>query len=212
MAENDNREVLEQEILEDAGRRADRAQKKAQRDANRIRVEAEEQAEAERERILTRARERASRESGMILAAVPLAGGRHKLELQERLIRRAMAEARERLGQIAPDERMRLLVDLGAAAVGAMAGNAFVVTVHAGGGALDTGRLRNEIMQVVRAGSGRDVVVACETCEEMSPGIVIRSADGRQAWDNTIQARMERLRAALRREITPLLFGEVRTC
>ena len=208
MAETDSEKALQKEILEDAERRAGRTRKKAEREAARIRAEAEEQARAERERILAQARERASREERMILAAVPLEASRHKLGLQEDLIRQALAEAAERLEKTPAETYLRMLVDLAASAVSAMPGNTFAVTAATRGDALDAERLGRQIMQAVREQAQREVSVTCETSEEIPSGLVIRSGDGRQVWDNTFVARMQRLKAVLRRELVPLLFDE----
>ena len=210
-SEADSQKILEEEILQDANRSAERALKRAKREAEQIRAKADEQAQEERERILAQGRERASVERSMILAAVPLRATRHRLERQEELVRQVMADALRRLEGMDAETSLRALAGLAAAALGAMPGDDFRVLVSTRGPAVDADRLRHEIVREARERLGRRVRMTCEPSDDLAPGFLLQTADGRLVWDNTLAERMRRLQPLLRREMAPLLFGEAQT-
>jgi len=56
------------------------------------------------------------------------------------------------------------------------------------------------------AEEGKKVSLRAEEARGPSRGVVVLSADGRLRWDNTIEARLRRLRGAIRERIAPILF------
>jgi len=204
----DSRKALADEILADARRQAERAQKKARREAGKTEAEAQEKAAAERETVLAEAKERAQHQREMILRTVLQETNKRRLAAQEVLIGEVMDEARQQVLALSDEEFARVLVNLAASALGAMPDDEVRVQVSASGRAIDFSRLADDMARAVEEKAGRRVTLHLESADDLAPGIVVYSMDGRRTWDNTLDARITRLSPTLRREMAPVLFPE----
>lgn len=188
-------EALKREILEMARRDGEGIIAAAEAEAETVLAGARtEGAGALREK--TAAAEAAvARMRALMRAAVPAEAGRERAALQEELLESIKAIAADKLAANA--DRSRAAASLAAQAMGCMEGDSFVVTVEPADN-------RPELAAEVAGLCPRPVTVAVE--EGSLPGgggAQVRSSDGRQRWDNSFGARLERAWPWLRGRLLP---------
>ena len=168
-------QVLTDEILADARRQAERIRTRAGRDARQITDKARAQADADRQQRLAAAHDEADRQRQLTLATVPIEVARMRADKVEA----ALALATEAAGRLQGDAVVLELAAADAKAFGA------------------------DLAEAVRRRAGRDglrVSVAPEAAD-IPGGVVVRDAEGRQVWDNSLEGRLRRFWPALRRRI-----------
>ena len=208
MPQKDPQEVLSEEILGDARRRADREIARARTEAEKLVANAKAAAQAEMDKVLEAARARAEARRGMILRTVAQEVARGKLRARDGVLQRVLEQAGTRLQDLSGEQYRRSVISLALEAVRQMPADSFVLKVSVPpGGALDANALASEIKERLRA-DGRADSLSVELVPHASRGVVIESADGRMRWDNSYDARLRRLRPDLRRFLFPMLFGE----
>ncbi len=205
--------VLSDEILRDAGAKAERIRKRAQREANKLLAEAQRAAAAAAEKILAVARERADRAAGAILATVGQEARRDLLANQEAELDKLFEAARGRLGDRSWYDYPAVAAGLAAQAIAAMGAacgaDHVVLELAAPDRAMATEAWLAEVRRRVAAAGGVDVVI--EVSSNPAPidgGVVVRSADGRLLYDNSFAARLRRMRPELRQELAAKVFKE----
>ncbi len=195
----DPQQVLTDEILADARRQADRLRRRAERDAKATIEKAEREAEADRTERLDKARAEADRRRRRTLASVPVEEGRMRAARIEEALEGIRAAARERLLARQGYDYRAALVRLAGEALAAMDGQTFVLELAEA----DRDTLGPDLAAAVRDRDGReglDVAPAAEPAD-IAGGVIVRDAEGRQRWDNSLAARLERLWPALRRRV-----------
>lgn len=201
MSKNEPRppDVLQDEILADAQRQAERVLKQARREAAAAAEAAAAELEAWRARQLAAAQAEAQRRAELILAGLSVEAGRLRAGRIDALLQSIYDEARQRLVSCEGLDLRRMLINLTVEAIRGMAGNRFTVSLPAvdrqllGSGEIEairrmTGRPELELEIVSDPGSG-------------SAGPVVRGSDGREVWDNRLAGRLARLWPALRCEM-----------
>jgi V/A-type H+/Na+-transporting ATPase subunit E len=199
-----NRKALSDEILSDARKKAERAAKRAERDAAGILAAAGKEAEAAAERVVATARRRAERQARSLLATVEQEVRRDLLESQEAELDRLFRAALDRAGQPQGADAAAMLAALAAEGVAALRSREIVLGFAPGGAGVATEAWLAEVRR--RAGRDDATIRVSPTPEPIQGGVVGRSADGRQVYDNSFAARLERLRPALRRQLAARLY------
>jgi V/A-type H+-transporting ATPase subunit E len=191
-------EILRDEILGDARKQAERTIRRAERDGEAMLKKAREEAEQARRQRLDQGRRQADRKRELTLARVPVEVARMRAERLEEALQRIHAEARERL-QARPADYGALVADLAAEAIGAMDGSEFVLELAEA----DRAALAASLPQEVRRRLGRDDlrIAVAETAAPIQGGVIVRDAPGRQVWNQSLEARLERLWPMIRREL-----------
>jgi V/A-type H+-transporting ATPase subunit E len=208
MPQRDAQEVLADEILQDARKRAERILARGRADAERVVADAQAAARAEADRIIGEARQRAEKRREMLLRSVGQEVSRRKLQAREGVVERVLEQAREQLHQLSGEAYRQAALRVALAALRRMPGEELLVQVSAPAGHnLDAASLGSELERLV-GGEGKKVRLRVELSLDLPRGVRVRSADGRRLWDNTFDARLRRLRVGLRRLIVPILFGE----
>ena len=199
MAENtDPQRVLSEEILADARRQSERLIRRAKTDAEQIVAKAEAENEKEHRERIEAARAEAHRRSALVLATVGVEAGRMRIRRAEEVLQGIYNEARKRIERREGFDYRQTVVVLAAAAISRMEGNRFVLTIsEADREALGAGLAEEVSRRVGR--KGLDVTVNTEGAA--AGGVIIRDAEGRQRWDNSLAGRLERFWPALRPEI-----------
>lgn len=127
----------------------------------------------------------------MLLASVPAEAGRLRSDRREALLDsikvRAMLMLRAGAGEPA------VLAALAAEAAGRMEGKKFIVALAPADRAAAAG-LGGEIERLAGGGT----VITLEEDPGLDGGVVVRDAEGRQRWDNSFKARLERFWPELR--------------
>ena len=191
--------VLTDEILADARRQAERIRTRAGREAKDITDKAQTQADADRRQRLAAAHDEADRQRQLTLATVPIEVARMRAEKVEAALKSICDEARRRLLAREGFDYRQTVIALAAEAAGRLQGDAVVLELAAA----DTEALGADLAEAVRRRAGRDglrVSIAPEAAD-IPGGVVVRDAEGRQVWDNSLGGRLKRFWPALRRRI-----------
>lgn len=198
-ADSSPQEVLRDEILADARKQADRVRRRAERDAKAIVKKARDEVEAERDARLAEARARADRTRDVVMARVPVDVARMRLERLEEALEAIHDAARRRLAERDGFDYREVVARRAAEALAAMEGEEFVFRLAPADRATLADWLPGEAVR--RAGREGLRVRVDEAPGDFEAGILVRDATGRQVWDNSFEARLERLWPGLRREI-----------
>ncbi|HUW57212.1 MAG TPA: V-type ATP synthase subunit E family protein [Planctomycetota bacterium] len=206
--QEDVEKVLSGEILADARRRGERTVKRAEREGRKLVDRVVKQAQAVREQVLERAQTRLERERQVFDSTIALEERMRRLKAQGTLLDEVFREAMTRLAERRDVDYRAVLRDLAAEAVTAMTGDAFVLHLNKADLASATRGLRTDVTAAVREMSGRTVqLTVADDPADIEAGVVVESADGRQRFDNSFAARLERMSDVLRFEVAEILFG-----
>ena len=187
-------EGLVREVLEMARRESAGIVAAAEAESGKIISEAEAAAGKVRREMAEAARAGAARRREMMLAALPGEEARLRLERQEALLDSIRTEAVKLIrAEAAGADKKNILAALAAGALGRMEGKKFTVAVPPGGGA--AAGLAAEIERL--AGRG-PLELSIEEEAGLAGGVRMRDGEGRQYWDNSFAARLERLWPGLR--------------
>jgi len=197
-------ELLRNEIMADAERKAKRNVSKAKRSAKKVLDQAAQDAERTAAQVRAGAEMRAKRESASAGASLAAELRRERLCSREQLIRGVFANALEKLVGCDEERRRRMLENLAVGALSVMDGESFVAAVAPEDGAL----FSRELINAVAGRVGRKIDVRVETDERINGGVMLTTEDGRLLCDNTLRARLERLAPGLRLAVADILFGE----
>lgn len=191
-------DLLCEEILADARRAAEGALRRARDEAAEIIAKAVSEAEASRREHLDRARSEAARQGEMILAAVPVEAGRIRSALLNARLEALREDIRRRLLAREGFDHRATVVALAAEAVRRMAGDAFVIRMPAEDRKQPDGELAAEIANQ----AGRTPLnLELRGDDSIGAGVLIQDREGRQVWDNRLEARLDRLWPSLLRQI-----------
>lgn len=199
MEEKEKAGALVKEILGLAGNESARIEAAAEAEAAALLRSAEETAAREGRARVEAARAAAGRRAGMLLAAVPLETERLRAAGLEALL----AAVRTAAGDLLAGEPSGggVAAALAAEALRGMEGESFVLALPAG---TDGEGLKAEIER--RCGRGPLQLEFTED-KTLAGGVIARDAAGRQYWDNSFKARLERRWPELRRRLAAGLPG-----
>lgn len=195
----DPQSVLKDEILADARRQADRTVTRAKREAQDIAKKGTAEAEAERDQRMAEARAEAQRRRNLTLAIVPVEVGRMRARRLEDALMSVREEATRRLIAREGYDYAATLVAWAAQAVGHMTGQTFVLELSEADRRAFGGSLPQAVREAVKR-PDLNITVA-EEAAKIEGGVIVRGADGREVWDNSLLSRTDRLWPALRRQI-----------
>jgi len=192
-------QVLQEEILADARRQAQEAAERAGKDAEALITKARMEAENDRRVQSQAAQAEAKRRHDLVLATIPVVVGRRRAECIEAALAQIRDEAARRLAARDGFDYRQAVIRLAAEALGRMEGNRFVIEVSDA----DSQALGQGWLDEVRRQAGRDGLELSTALAQKKnqAGVIIRDVEGRQVWDNTLLARLERLWPALRSEL-----------
>jgi V/A-type H+-transporting ATPase subunit E len=200
---SDEERALEQEIMADARRRAERIKGRADRDADQIRDRAQAAADRRRERIMRQARARAEKEGHRAEARIELARESVRLRALQEILTELEDRARTELGKLPESDHYGdVLRQLALAAIEAMTGDRFTLALRDEDRQRWGDELAEELPRLARERLDREVEVdLAEENPDGRGGLIVRSADGRQVADQRFDARLERMWDELRQEL-----------
>lgn len=206
-----NESALVQEIRHDAETKAQRTLRRAERDARTILQAAQTEADADAERILDAARTRAELLADRLRRSTEMELRRQVLIAQENVLNSIYTEALSELTKKDSYDYRHALIHLAAAAIAAMRGTAFTLHLSTRDSALADPSFATAVQAAVQQAASRQgtpwLTVAADQ-PQISGGVIVRSADSRQVFDNSFEARLARLRPSLRRSLADLLFAD----
>jgi vacuolar-type H+-ATPase subunit E/Vma4 len=191
--------MLKDEILADARRQAGEAAQRAKKEAEALLTKARIEAENDRRLQAQAAEAEAKRRRDLTLATIPVVVGRRRAECIESALNQIRDEAAGQLAARQGFDYRQAVIRLAAEALAKMDGTRFVLEVAEG----DQQALGQGWVEEVGRQSGRGgLELSTEPAKTKNQaGVIIRDVQGRQVWDNTLPARLERLWPALRREL-----------
>ena len=205
----DTEKVLADEILTDVKRQAAETIEKAQAEAKATVEQAVRDAETARGAAIREVEQRVARAGEIAEASLAHLQRRQRLDAQGKLVAEAFDQALERLRSKQGFDYRRVLSDLAVEAVGALPGDAFVMALNPADAKDFGAALAGDVVEAVRAKSGRAVTVKAIDRPGLSDGgVVVESADGAQRVDNSFAGRLRRLESELRFEVADVLFGK----
>jgi V/A-type H+-transporting ATPase subunit E len=198
-----NIQGLARAVLSEARAEADQTLADARARAEAVKQQAQSRAETVRETILTRAQQQSEELRSRAVASAQLKARRLQLERREVLLGRVFETVQQRLPALQkwtdyPDI-VEQLVREGVAQL-----KADVVRVYADGqtmALLDDARLQR-LSQALGIDVQRGEVL------EQGTGVILETIDGHRQFDNTLEARLLRMRDELRAAVYRLLMGE----
>jgi V/A-type H+-transporting ATPase subunit E len=199
VSDTKSQSVLRDEILADAQRSATRLIRKAERDAGALVDKATADSQQERSAKLEAARTSAEHGRTLMLATVPVEVGRMRAVRVEQELQQLREQVRQALQQLSDADYEQTLASLAARALAQMEGEAFVLELSAHDLQTCGQKLPAAVLQRVTA-PGIAVTVSTQPAE-IGGGVIVRDPEGRQVWDNSLEARLDRMWPLLRNEI-----------
>ena len=192
-------DLLRQEILEQARRQKEDILRQARQEAGAVVAKAEKEAEQFRRERLGAARAEAKRRAEAILATLPVEAGRLRSAGIEQLLQAIHDGAREQLQRRAGSDYRVTVVRLSAEALGQMVGESFRLRLSAA----HQPALANGLVDEIRRCSSRSTLALQLVADaNLKDGdVLIEDECGRQVWNLSLEARLERCWPELRRQI-----------
>jgi vacuolar-type H+-ATPase subunit E/Vma4 len=199
----ENIQALTRTVLNEAHAEAEQILAEAQAKAETMRKRAQEQASAERTDILARADQEAGRLRSQTVASAQLQARTIELEHREKLLNSVFDAVRRQLpgvqqradyDQITRQLLREALMHLGADMAQIRADE------------LTRTHLTDQVLAEISAELGMQVQHG--TPLDQGVGLIVQTADGHRQYDNTLEARLDRLQNTLRAPVLRLLMGE----
>ena len=190
---------LEQEILSEAQKRADRIVARAEADGQKALRAAEEANARRREEALAEAREEAARKARGIERGSQMERRRLWLEEREACLETCFVEVLREAEELPQGDSRRAasLAALAREAIRAIqADKALAVAVSPTDAALATAKWLEGLCD-----EARGIAFEVRADESMRGGIRVATPDGARAYDNTYGGRLDRLKEQFRREV-----------
>lgn len=208
-SETTSHEVLRDEILADAQRQATRLIRKAEREAKAVVDKATRESQQERDSKLAAAQAEADRKRMLALATVPVEIGRMRAARIEKQLLALRDQARARLRARQGFDYAATLERLAAEAVAQMEGDTFILELCE----QDQKRFAARLTEVAvkRAQRPQATVTVDDDPAPITGGVIVRDPPSRQVWDNSLEARLDRLWPLLRSQIATRLGFQANT-
>ena len=210
LAQTEPVKVLVDEILQDAQAKAERSIERAKSESAKVISEAQEEARLLRGKVLRESEEESLRRRQVIQASLGIERKRLELVAKEKALAEVIEAGKKRLSDKEKYDYASALVELAGRAASAIDGARIVIEFAREDQTLVKETLLDSIVESIKKTTGRNLEVSIgEFRSDFSAGVVVRSADGHQVFNNSFEARSARLlpeiRSLLAREA---LFSE----
>lgn len=210
LAQTEPVKVLVDEILQDAQAKAERSIERAKSESAKVISEAQEEARLLRGKVLRESEEESLRRRQVIQASLGIERKRLELAAREKTLAEVIEAGKKRLSDKEKYDYASALVELAGRAASAIDGARIVIEFAREDQTLVKETLLDSIVESIKKTTGRNLEVSIgEFRSDFSAGVVVRSADGHQVFNNSFEARSARLlpeiRSLLAREA---LFSE----
>lgn len=196
-------QALSRAVLSQAKSEAEKIRGDAEVKADAIRQQIQDQVASEHTEILEHAQQKAEELRSQAIAAAQLKTHRLELDRRELLLDHVFEVAEQRLPEITKrtdyDQILRKLI---LEAVDRMGADAFSIRADKVSRKILAPGLVNEIAKEAK------VKLRLGPVLESGTGVMVETSDGHRQYDNTLEARLNRLRDALRSPVYHLLMGE----
>jgi V/A-type H+-transporting ATPase subunit E len=188
---------------------------RAQAEADKIKKAAQEKAEREAERILSNGERLASLEEQRIIAETKIDVRRKRMDAQEEAIVASFEGARKVLQELAEKGKRDNLVykdimfKLIASASEVVDGDKLELAFNQRDNKTFKGKMLGELGAFVKKMTGRDISLALtDGTIQCLGGVVVRDTEKQVEVDNTLEAKLNRLRESIRVDVAKILFGD----
>jgi V/A-type H+-transporting ATPase subunit E len=188
---------------------------KAQEEADKIRKAAQEKAERQTERILSNGRRAASLEGERIIAETKLDVRRKRMDAQEEAIAASFEGAKKALGELAEKGKWdnfvykNIMFNLIGSASEVVAGSKLELAFNQRDSRTFNKRMLGELTTSVKKRTGRDIsLTRTDKTIKCLGGLVVRDLEKRVEVDNTLEAKLNRLKESIRVDVAKILFGD----
>ena len=196
-------QALSRAVLAEAGAEAEQLLADARTKVEAIRQRAQDQAETESKQIMERAREEAASIRSQCIAAAELEARTLRLERREKLLDSVFDAVQQRLSAVQQWTDYRQIVR--------RLSNEAVAQLGA-----SSARIRADERTRAILADGMLAEIASQLGVELElggplqrgTGVTAETLDGHRRYDNTLEARLSRLRSVLRAPVYHLLMGE----
>jgi vacuolar-type H+-ATPase subunit E/Vma4 len=192
-------DLLCEAIFAEARQQRDDILDQARREAQALHDAANAHVDQVRSERLAEARLEAARRKERLLASVPVEAGRLRGARIESLLQAVHDRACRQLDQLDGFDYREAIVALAAEAIEGMDGHTFILKLTPADRDAFAEALLEAVPQRVRRQSVTLTVLADSSIT--GGGVTVVDGEGRQLWDNRLQARLERLWPELRRQI-----------
>ena len=201
-------EKIVSSILSDAQGEADAIIQEAETKAASIISEGEQQAQMEKERIIDDAKKQANMKYQQIISEAKMNARRMELEGREEVIDQAFTKAEEELRNIASTssaeyiESLKNIVKEASTEIGG--GNLLVLVKEE-----DVSKIKDSLSNIekeVENTTGKKTTLEMGDNIKTIGGAIVKTKNGEIEVNNTIEARMQRFKKALRSEVAQVLF------
>jgi V/A-type H+-transporting ATPase subunit E len=199
LSETKSHAVLRDEILADAQRQAQRLIRKAEREAKSVLDKAAADIQEERSSKLEAAQAKADRKRTLITATVPVEIGRMRAARVEQELLALRDQVRAKLRQREGYEYVETLASLAVEALASMEGETFVLELSEADRQAVGDALAASVEQRVQRPN--ITVTVSPKPAPIDSGVIVRDQQGRQVWDNSLDARLDRMWPMLRSQI-----------
>ena len=200
--DQNSRDRLCAEILDEARRESEKLARHAHAEADALLAQARGDADRLRQARLAQARAEAKRKRELILATVPIEAHRQRSAGIEALLQAIFEQARQQLASRQGFDYRETLIALATEAMERMVGDAFVVKLSAADRIAFGKSLTEEVPRRLARSSVR--ITISDEPKITDGGLVVQDDSGRQVWDNRLMTRLERLWPELRRQLAVL--------
>ncbi|MFO7907087.1 MAG: V-type ATP synthase subunit E [Pirellulaceae bacterium] len=191
--------VLRDEILADARRQAKRVTRKAEQEAQAMLEKAKAESEEERHAKLAAAQAKVDHHRTMAMATVPVELGRMRSARVEQQLLKLHDRVCQKLDRGARGDYDQTLANLAAEALARMEGDTFVLELSS----QDLAARGRTLPAAATRRAGRPDLAVTVSAEpaDITGGVIVRDPAGRQVWDNSLRARLDRMWPLLRGQI-----------
>jgi vacuolar-type H+-ATPase subunit E/Vma4 len=198
-------EKLQQEILEDAERKARRAIERARRDAEKLLEAARQENEKKRAEQLAAAQHRADERVNAVQASISHDKQQMWLAAREEVINEVLRNSLAAIYENTGEQRRETCRQLLKEALAAMGSDQVTIVVAEP----DVDMVRAEILPQVASDLGLDTA-NCQVVgsARIKAGVLVETADRRRRYDNTLDGRAFRMKERLRADILAALEAE----
>ena len=188
---------------------------KAQEEADKIRKAAQEKAERQTERILSNGRRAASLEGERIIAETKVDVRRKRMDAQEEAIAASFGGAKKALGELAEKGKWdnfvykNIMFNLIGSASEVVAGSKLELAFNQRDSRTFNKRMLGELTTFVKKRTGRDIsLTRTDKAIKCLGGVVVRDLEKQVEVDNTLEAKLNRLKESIRVDVAKILFGD----
>ena len=202
-------EKLREEILKDTEKAVSEVLSKAKEEAERIKKNAEEQAKLNIENKKQEITKKYSEKERAELALARLEGKKILLEVETKLLDEAINRAREVLASYKRDDNyFNVMVNLALEAIGNIGSNEVIISVNKDDYSFLERRWREFTAQLKSKYPDIKVKLSKESAKIMG-GLIATSSDGAKIFNNSFDARLNRVISEERGKLASILLGGV---